>query len=240
MAMFRKWHLWVACFSLCLIISGNSTHGEDGPLVQRKAPGRSDLTARFTMALPSITDVNWAAHVPDNTTEAETGRFATLMSRVPEDVHSILTSEVELSPIFLVSMDINCDAFTDVAEARQKEQRISRPLLRRVIGASVDLHVKADFLKAHKTSEVKVTVRTLEPGTTTIDPGCHVWFAPIYDDRPANWRRFGPISSPSVDKMPTGTFAIWSVRQGKDGRRDRINIVAGETEKDFDIESPGK
>lgn len=236
---FRRTVMLTICLGMCVVTMGSSVQGEDALPEPRKATDRDTVASRFTKALPSITDVNWGAQLPERTTEVETGRFSTLIKRVPDDVHSIFSSEFELSPAFLVSMDINCDTFSDLAAVRQKEQRISEPLVRRIIGASIDLRVKADFLKLRKTSDVKVTVRTLAPGTSTVDPNCYVWYAPVYDDRLPNRRRFGPISSPSVDMMPPGTFAIWTVRQGKEGHRDRINIVASEADKDFDIESPG-
>ncbi len=240
--------IWAALFCMCGMASGSFVNGQeifvDGqellPTIRRKIPERKELNARFVKVLRGAEADTWKAHLPEKSGDAEIKRFTSAMERVSGDVKAIFESEVDLSPVFLASMDVNCDAFEDFAAVQERSERVSGPLLVRLFGASSDIRVKSAFLKANNSSSIKLTVRTLVPGTTKEDPGCWVYYAPAFDDRRSNWVRFSKISSPTEDTISPGLFVMWSERKGEVGPRAPLNLVGVTTDKAFDVDSPGK
>jgi hypothetical protein len=99
------------------------------------------------------------------------------------------------------------------------------------------LQLKASFLTNRKSVNIKVTVRTLKSGTTTVDPGCTIWYAPYYDDREVNWDRFGQVST-STEDLPPGIWVLWSKRNDKTGKRERLTLKVDDENKKFDIDAP--
>jgi hypothetical protein len=232
------------CIFLGIVIAIQSlsysfVQAQEAAKPERRRVDAGELQAGFQRIFKSSTETGWGPQLTaSNFKENDVRRTVQLLARVPEHVDTIFRSEVDLSQQFLVSLDVDYRIFADLENSKKVEQPVSPPTFARVTGAAIDVQVKADFLKAFKTSKIEVSVRTLKSGSTTQVDGCYVWYAPFYDDREVNWDRFGPVSSPSKDELPPGLWAVWSVKGGKTGKRERLNLTAGSSLKDFDIDAP--
>ncbi len=200
---------------------------------------REELQRGFSTAFDIASDVGhkqdfftWSASAD------EAKRFQASVSQAKESVATIFSSNYTLSRPFLVAMQADYDVFHDLGKASQ-DKKFSKPMVERTVGASQDLQIKADFLKANGKDLISVAVRTIKPGTDVEIKGLYIWYAPRYDDRESNWNRFGPISSPSSDDIPPGIWWIWAHdATGKMGKREPLSLSHSGGPSHFDVDAP--
>jgi len=209
---------------------------------ERPPSSRWELQKKFERVLGPLTETPWTVqkfHFPP--TEKASDTFASAVDRAHSSVNSIFAFEGDLSAPFLTSMDVSYAAFQDVAETRQRDEPISRPLFHRIIGASYDLAAKAASLAHTKPGKALVTiaVHTVKPGTITEVNGLSVWYAPFFDDREVYWGQFNPKSSPAIDDLPPGIWSVWAVdSRGESGRRGRLTLRADREPKPMYVDAP--
>ena len=205
----------------------------------RTVLNRNELNAGFETIFSAFADVNWQTHFTSpEFQEREVQTLSAALKATPDNIKTIFASKVDFSVPFLASLTVDYKALIDLRDSWRSKMRPSRPLFGRVYGAAIDIRTKAEGVSKYQTDRIQVSVRTLKPGTTTEVQGCYVWYAPFYDDREANWDRFGPISSPSKDQLPEGIWVVWSRKGDKSGRRERLTLDGSIQQKPFDIDAP--
>lgn len=221
-------------FSATAVIGALSPPLTHGQIRERPVPEPAMLREKFQQTFASLSGAKWASQA----SREDSVKLDEAIVTSRESVGAIFASDLRFPARFLVSMNVDHEALGDLAKWSRSRDPLPQPLLVRVVGASDDLRIKAQFVTKTGTSMLKVAVRTLKPGTNTESNGWFVWYAPFYDDRKQNWERFGPVSSPSTDELPPGTWAIWAERGDKSGPRQKLTLNKERVNPPFDIDAP--
>lgn len=221
--------LILAALLLAGLSRGAAAQDDDRP--ERAVPKPEELRSRFDVALSRVDGTAWSSKFPEGSTDQEMGAFTAVVRGARGSVDRIWASKKEFSPLYLISMDIDCKAMEIVTST---DGRVSRPIVERARGAAFDLQLKA---KAAQTDLIPIEVRTLGSDTTQEVQGCVIMYAPYFDDAEKNWERFPQLSSPSKADLPPGIWAIWARKGGKHGNRERLNLEVP-LKVPFEIEAP--
>jgi hypothetical protein len=227
-------------FALLILISATQAFRAQDPELEPRSLNRDVVTHRLMSTLDHLSKqmknpefANYH-HRPTDFT-----RLKSEVQRSLSNAGVLLEARVDYSAHFLATVDYDREAFQAYADSPE-QKTVTPAVFDGVINASIDIAIKAGFVRKNKTDRVETKVNTIDENGQPVQD-CYVWYAPFLQDNDQHKQKFDKRSTPTTDFLPAGKWSIWSEKMEKAGVKT-VYLCGddGRASREIDIPGPSK